>query len=76
MDSLMISYEGQQTEVPLDFEIFTIKVVGQTLNSSSTGKMSKLLSNGNVKLGLVNFSILYCGFHSVEVPLRKTRNPN
>ena len=34
--------QGQYTEVPLIFEIFTIKVVGQTIYSSSTYKMSKL----------------------------------
>ena len=34
--------QGQLTEVPLNFYIFTIKVVGQTINSSATNKKSKL----------------------------------
>ena len=46
--------QGQLTEVPLNFEIFAIKVVGQTIKACSTTKMSKLQSNGIIKLGLVN----------------------
>ena len=45
--------QGQLTEVPIYFKIFTIKVVGQTILAWSTTKMSKLQSNGIIKLGLV-----------------------
>ena len=34
--------QGQLTEVPLNFEIFAIKVVGQTIKACSTTKMSNL----------------------------------
>ena len=34
--------QGQLTEVPVYFKIFTIKVVGQTILAWSTTKMSKL----------------------------------
>ena len=57
MDSLIV--QGQLTEVPLNFDIFAIKVVGQTIQSFSTNKLSKLQSNGILILDLVNFFILY-----------------
>ena len=34
--------QGQLTEVPLNFEIFAIKVVGQIIYACSTSKKSKL----------------------------------
>ena len=34
--------QGLLTEVPLNFEIFVIKAVGQTMQAYSTTKMSKL----------------------------------
>ena len=51
--------QGQLTEVPIYFKIFTIKVVGQTILAWSTTKMSKLQSNGIIKLGLVKSVVLY-----------------
>ena len=59
--------QGQQTEVPLDFEIFTIKVVGQTIQAQSTTKISRLQSNGIVKLGLVKSFVLYCNLAPHEL---------
>ena len=41
-------------------KFFTIKVVGQTIQACSTTKMSKLQSNGIIKLGLVKSLDLYC----------------
>ena len=55
--------QGQLTEVPLNFEIFAIKVVGQIIYACSTSKKSKLQSNGIIKLGLVNFLVLYCNLN-------------
>ena len=43
----------------MNFHIFTIKVVAKTIKTCSSNKSIKLQSNGNVKLGLVKFSILY-----------------
>ena len=37
--------QGQLTEVPLYFEIFNIKVDGQTIKACSTNKISKLYLN-------------------------------
>ena len=54
------SNQGQFTEVPLSFEIFVIKVVGQSIKACSTTKISRLQSNGIVKLGLANVYVLYC----------------
>ena len=51
--------QGQLTEVPLNFNIFAIKVVGQTIQPYSTKEISKLQSNGIIRLGLVNFFMLY-----------------
>ena len=47
--------QGQLTEVPLNFKLIAIKVVGQTIQVCSTTKMSKLQQNGIIKLGLINF---------------------
>ena len=58
--------QGQLTEVPLNFEILAIKVVGQTIQACSTTKMRKLQSNGIIKLGLVNFFVLYCKFNHMK----------
>ena len=44
----------------MNFHIFTIKVVAKTIQTCSSNISIKLQSNGNVKLGLVKFSILYC----------------
>ena len=52
--------QGQLKEVPIYFKIFTIKVVGQTIQACSTTKMSELQSNGIIKLGLVKCLGLYC----------------
>ena len=52
--------QGQLTEVPLNFKILAIIVVGQTIKACSTTKMSKLQSNGIIKLGLVKSLDLYC----------------
>ena len=59
--------QGLLTEVPLDSEIFTIKVVAQTIQGCSTNKMSKMQSNGSAILGLVNYCILYCICHRLTI---------
>ena len=59
--------QGLLTEVPLDSEIFTKKVVAQTIQGCSTNKMSKMQSNGSAILGLVNYFILYCNFHKLTI---------
>ena len=59
--------QGQLTEVPIYFKIFTIKVVGQTILAWSTTKMSKLQSNGIIKLGLVKSVVLYCNLTPQEL---------
>ena len=63
--------QGQLTEVPLNFKLIAIKVVGQTIQVCSTTKMSKLQQNGIIKLGLINFFVLYCNF-----TLKKCKCPN
>ena len=52
--------QGQLKKVPIYFNIFTIKVVGQTIQACSTSKMSKLQSNGIIKLEMVKSLGLYC----------------
>ena len=54
--------QGQLTEVPLNFNIFAIEVVGQTIYPSSTNKMNKFYSKGIFILGLVRFFVLYYSF--------------
>ena len=52
--------QGLLKEVPIYFKIFTIKVVGQTIQACSTTKKSEFQSNGIIKLGLVKCLGLYC----------------
>ena len=59
--------QGQLTEVPIYFKVFTIKVVGQTILAWSTTKTSKLQSNGIIKLGLVKSVVLYCNLTPHEL---------
>ena len=51
--------QGQLSKVSLNFDIFAIKVVGQTIYSRYTTKLSNLQSNGCPILGLIKFSISY-----------------